>query len=258
MRRLFILLLVFFSLRSFAQTDFIIRLRADTLCRSVLLSNLLPDDVGDQSPFIGMAYWKDSSKGLMECRSMLAFDHLKSISLWLEPNRIMRAYLVLKPVHPSGVLRAGYYDLKVIVRRIRDNWEDSLSTWTNQPSAYTEDQVIKRIPSEKLDQPVRINVTDMVKNMFRTGQNGFLLVFPPRENDRTISQWYASARNEDKSLRPVLELEFAASTRSNPYMSESPLYEIARRTVTTSGENTGKNEPVPVEVRNNDQKPVKE
>ena len=50
-------------------------LKSGYTTKSVLVSNLLADRVGDMSPVIGTAAWSDSGRQL-QCRSLLEFDYL--------------------------------------------------------------------------------------------------------------------------------------------------------------------------------------
>lgn len=210
--------------------DISLRYRSDSSSQSVLLSNLLPDEVGNQSPFIGTAYWSDSSR-LLECRSMLSFD-LGMLNKLIKPGQVVRATLVLHPIKPvEGATKSESRDSRLIVRRVVDTWEDSATTWLNQPKYTADDQVIKKVPAEKMNETVKINVTEIVRNMLLFGNNGFLICFPERDKmPASASQWFASSRNEKKEIRPVLLLDFYVVRGSTPYFPTSPLIEVMNRT----------------------------
>lgn len=186
----------------------------------------MPDAVGNASPYIGTAYWTDNNHEL-ECRSLLTFD-LGSLTFLIKPEQVVRATLILEPVQPGAV--NPNHTNKFIVRRVTTEWEDTLTTWNNQPEFATNDEVIKKVPADKADETVKVNVTDILKNMIRYGNNGFLLCFPPREEvAATASKWFASGKNENVTYRPVLQVDFYVRNAVNPNFPTSPLIEVVER-----------------------------
>ena len=92
-----------------------------------------------------------------------------------------------------------------MVLRVLEPWEDSLATWSNQPLADIKSEVTKQINPKKRDKLVKIDVTDMVKNMFLLGNNGFLIKYEDSLSAAaSFSHWFASAKNENEDLRPLL------------------------------------------------------
>lgn len=200
----------FFSSRSAAQvstrySDVSILLTSDSNSRSVLLSNIVANKGGDQSPFIGAATWSDSSNK-WQCRSLLAFDY-GTLPWTIRPEQLVRAELLLYPLQVKNETeKLNTNPLKLSVKRVLRPWEDSVTNWLNQPPADSRSEITKQIPVKKKDNTVKINVTELVKDMFQFGNNGFLI---GNIDSITQSKWFASARYEDKDLRPALLLTFS-------------------------------------------------
>jgi hypothetical protein len=219
----FITLLISFLLsgvvsQTIAQTSSVtIELQCDSSSKSVLLSSLFENRAGDQSPIIGTAAWNDKGKQL-QCRSLLEFD-FNILALYLKPDQITRAHLILTSAPVDVSAKAEDQEDKFIVRRVLTQWEDSTANWLNQPLGDPKDEVSKRVPAKKKDRTVKIDVTKMVKNMFQFGNNGFMLCYPDlTEAPLTASHWFASARNENEKMRPILQISFdvAYTFRNSP------------------------------------------
>lgn len=207
----FVLLISFSTL---AQTysgfsDACIVLKSDTTTKSVLISNLLEDRVGDISPIIGAAAWAEKNKKL-QCRSLLYFEY-GMLPMFIKPEQITEAKLILRPLEMNTVeSAAGIQASEFIVRRIVEPWEDTLTSWLTQPASNTEDEKIKFLSENKKGKTVRIDVTEIVQNMFRYGNNGFMISFKDSmETSVFLSQWFASARYENKKLRPELLINYS-------------------------------------------------
>ncbi len=185
-------------------SDYSIILKADSSSRSVLLSNLLEKESGNQSPFIGTAAWTDQGKQL-QCRSLLSFDY-GVLPKVLRPEQISKAELILVPLQiKSTIDNSDIQYSKFIVQRVIEPWEDSLATWSNQPGADYKNEVTKQINPKKKDKLVKIDVTDIVKNMFINGNNGFMIKYEDSlAAAASFSHWFASAKNENRDLRPLL------------------------------------------------------
>ncbi len=204
-------------------SDFSVVFKSDTNSRSVLVSNLFEDRVGDQSPFIGTATWFDKGKQL-QCRSYIAFNY--GIIPWIiKPEQISNAELILNPVQLGDPAERNEARVtNFIVRRVLQPWQDSMTSWLNQPTANLKDQVIKQVPIRKQDRTVRVDVTEMVRNMFRFGNNGFMIGYQDSlENALTISQWFASARNENEKIRPMLLIRYSIPNTFEFTQMEPPL-----------------------------------
>jgi|GEM_PF-2127635 len=201
------------SAQSFtAYSDMSLVLKADTNAHSALVSNLFEDRAGDQSPLIGTAGWFDKGKHL-QCRSLLTFNYGALPSL-IKPEHIISAELILNPVQLEGISGNEDQSSTFIVRRILQPWEDSLITWTSQPLANFGDEVVKIIKPGKKDRTVKIDVTKIVKDMFRFGNNGFLICNRDSlEKAGTFSQWFASARHENQNIRPSLIIYYEVAYR---------------------------------------------
>jgi len=204
-------------------SDVSILLKADTLTRSVLISNIMENKGGDQSPFIGAAYWSDSSNKF-RCRSLLSFNY-GILPTMIKPEQIVRAELVLYPLELQTTAgQSSNTPNNLIVRRILEPWEDSLASWSNQPATDTRSESAKQLPRKKKETAVKFNVTGIVKDMFQYGNNGFLI-----SNMDSLSaaytQWFASARYDDESIRPALLLTVAVpySLRNDPGIPPLPM-----------------------------------
>ncbi|NOT50665.1 MAG: DNRLRE domain-containing protein [Chitinophagaceae bacterium] len=204
-------------------SDVSITLKSDTTTKSVLISNLLEDRVGDVSPIIGTAAWVDNNKKL-QCRSLLSFDYGIMPRL-IRPEQITEATLILKPVEilTTETVNGMQYP-KFIVRRISEPWEDSMTSWLTQPGSNIDDEVIKSVPEHKKHKTVRIDVTEIVRNMFRYGNNGFMIRYEDSLQTAVfLSQWFASARYENEKLRPELLIRWSLPANIMSY----PNYDIA-------------------------------
>jgi hypothetical protein len=206
------LVLILSSTTTTAQYQYInesIILRSDIPSKSVLVSNLLADRVGDMSPVIGSANWVDSGRQL-ECRSLLKFNYIfLPVFLINDPSLIISAELILSPVNvvftQNDIDKPG----KFIVRRVLENWEDSATMWLNQPLADSIIQVKKVIKVKNKNYPVRVDVTKLFINMLRYGNNGFQIC-PEYSDQQSIAsgQLFASPKNEDENLRPLLVIDY--------------------------------------------------
>ena len=219
------LLIFITSVQSFAQpltaySDMSVWLKADTTSKSVLVSNLFEDRAGDQSPVIGTAAWFDKGKQL-QCRSLLAFDY-GILPRLIKPEQITSAQLILNPVQLENTKEdVENQKSKFIIRRVLQPWEDSLTTWMNQPLSNSGDEVTKMVSPKKKDRTVKIDVTKMVKDMFLFGNNGFLICNPDSlETNNSFSQWFASAKNANENIRPVLVINYAVPYSYSPYQNQ--------------------------------------
>ena len=219
------LLIFITSVQSFAQpltaySDMSVWLKADTTSKSVLVSNLFEDRAGDQSPIIGAAAWFDKGKQL-QCRSLLAFDY-GILPRLIKPEQITSAQLILNPVQLENTEDdVENQKSKFIIRRVLQPWEDSLTTWINQPLSNSGNEVTKMISPKKKDRTVKIDVTKMVKDMFLFGNNGFMICHQDSlEKTASFSQWFASAKNENQNIRPVLIINYALQYNAAQYQNQ--------------------------------------
>ncbi len=216
------------SAQSFSSySDFSIILKADSNSRSVLLSNLLETKAGNQSPIIGTAAWTDLGRQL-QCRSLLSFDY-GVLPKVINPEKISKAELILVPLQINSTIdNSDKQFSKFIVQRVAEQWDDSLATWSNQPLADIKSEVTKQINPKKKNKLIKIDVTDMVKNMFLLGNNGFLIKYEDSLSAAaSFSHWFASAKNENEDLRPLLvitlEYHLPPNTFTNELMRPLPL-----------------------------------
>lgn len=197
-------------------SDVSITLKSDTTTRSSLISNLIEDRAGDVSPIIGAAAWFDNNKNL-QCRSLLSFNY-GILPKLISPDQIVEARLILKPVEiiTKETISGTHYP-KIIVRRVLQPWEDSVTNWITQPTANLTDEAVKNIPEKKRNRPVSIDVTSIVKNMFLYGNNGFMIRYEDSlQGVGILNQWFASARFEDEELRPELMIRWSRPANYRP------------------------------------------
>ncbi len=208
-------------------SDYSIILKADSNSRSVLLTNLLETKAGNQSPIIGTAAWTDLGRQL-QCRSLLSFDY-GVLPKVIGVEKISKAELILVPLQINSTIdNSDKQFSKFIVQRVAEQWDDSLATWSNQPLAENMGEVTKQLNPKKKNKLVRIDVTDMVKKMFLLGNNGFLIRYEDSlSTAATFSHWFASAKNENEDLRPLLvitmEYHIAPDVFKNEYMKPLPI-----------------------------------
>jgi hypothetical protein len=186
-------------------SDLSILLKSDNTTKSVLMSDFLENRVGDLSPIIGSAVWIDNGRQL-QCRSLISFEYgmlLKMISA----EQITNAQLVLIPLQVKDEMNSQ--ELKLTIRRVLQPWKDSTTCWLNQPLTTNQDEVKAIFNRKKKDQPVKINVTELVKNMFRFGNNGFFICYTDSmQAGKVSSHWFTSARYEDEKSRPFLLITY--------------------------------------------------
>mgnify|MGYP001160328682 CR=1 FL=1 len=184
-------------------------LKSDSTTRSVLMSDLLENRAGDLSPIIGSATWVDNDRRL-QCRSLISFEYgiLPKI---ISPDMISNAQLILVPLQLKDSEKENEKEaLRLTVRRVIRPWNDSTTTWSNQPLTTNSDEVITKISGRKKDKAVKINVTEMVKMMFRLGNNGFMICYSDSmQTSGGSSHWFTSPKYEDEKVRPMLLITYS-------------------------------------------------
>ncbi|MEK7226889.1 MAG: DNRLRE domain-containing protein [Bacteroidota bacterium] len=200
----------------------------------------------------------------MQCRSLLAFDY-GILPKLLKPEQIVEAQLILRPVEFSTVESInGVPSPKFSIQRIVEPWEDSLINWLTQPASEVTDETVKQLDVTRKRKTIKIDVTEIVKNMFRFGNNGFMI----RNEDSLetavfISQWFASAKNEDEKLRPQLVIKWSRPVATFDYENDRSFVDMAlngwRRNQIPYQQPMGQpynaQEPVPAPVIPNDNPP---
>ena len=147
---------------------------SDENTRSALISNTY-DKRGDESQLLGTGAFT-SNEALTQCRSLLAFDYSK-FKERIKPEDIEYAELLLYPVvmENENLKKAEFPD--VTISRVAEKWNDSLTTWENQPAADEYITRVKKIsPKTRKSGIVSFNVTNQVIDMFLKGNYGFLMV----------------------------------------------------------------------------------
>lgn len=189
-------------------SSFSLILRSDSTTRTALISDKYPDQPGNQSAIIGSAGWNNESDTL-RCRSLLYFDY-GDLPRILKPEWITNAELVLIPVLLKDDPVPDDNRHRFIVRRVLQPWQDSLVSWNDQPLTTDNDQVITRINQRKKTGMIQLNVTTIVKNMFRYGNHGFLLSGDDSlQSGPLFKDWFASARIDNENLRPALIISYS-------------------------------------------------
>jgi hypothetical protein len=196
----------YFSGEYFNQTAI---LRSDIPAKSVLLSNLLADSVGDMSPVICSANWIESGKQL-ECRSLLKFNYTFLPEIIIDdPSLIISAELILYPLQMVFSQTDIDKPARFVVRRVAENWEDTATTWQHQPTADSSLQVNKFIKVKNKNDIVSIDVTKLVLKMLRKGNNGFLISQEDTDQESLASgQFFASPKFGFEELRPLLVINY--------------------------------------------------
>lgn len=187
-------------------------IRSDSSSKFTLISNLF-NKRGDSSQLLATGI-EQAEKELLECRSLLAFD-FSQLSPNFKAENISKATLVLFPMQLENeeLSATNKFASTVTIKRITTNWYDSLTRWTNQPLADENNLVTKKIPADKKDDAVEINVTKLVRKMLKEGNNGFLIGSTEPGNKGGIA-WFASSRNIHTIARPILLIELLASART--------------------------------------------
>ncbi|HRX93103.1 MAG TPA: DNRLRE domain-containing protein [Chitinophagaceae bacterium] len=184
---------------------------SDENTRSALISNTY-DKRGDESQLLGTGAFT-SNEALTQCRSLLAFDYSK-FKERIKPEDIEYAELLLYPVvmENENLKKAEFPD--VTVSRVAEKWNDSLTTWENQPAADEYITRVKKIsPKTRKSGIVSFNVTNQVIDMFLKGNYGFLISSSEENLDNSSSiNWFASAKHNETWIRPVLIIKVKATT----------------------------------------------
>ncbi len=241
-------------------SDFSVVIKADSCARSVLLSNVLENQLGNHSPIIGTAGWTENGKEL-QCRSLLAFDY-STLPELIKPEDIVKAQLILVPLAIENFGSNESEVSKINVRRVTEPWEETKTNWLNQPLTNDKDEVTTRMSPKKKEKVISIDVTRQVKNMFRYGNNGFMIRFKDSLSQAaSYSHWFASAKNTNEDLRPVLIITCGIEiplpfTTSNWAVSPDPQQyriDMAKQTLTPTPQTT-----IPLQTETPMKEPVKD
>lgn len=184
-------------------------LRSDIPAKSVLVSNLLEDSVGDMSPVICSANWKESGKQL-ECRSLLKFNYNYLPEFLInDPSLIVSAELILYPLQLIFSETDADKPARFVVRRVAEDWIDTATSWSHQPSADSSLQAKKLIKVKNKNDIVTVDVTRLVLKMLRKGNNGFLISQDDSDPESVAKgQFFASPKYELEDLRPLLVINY--------------------------------------------------
>jgi hypothetical protein len=233
-------------------TEFSFVLKSDSSAKSSLFSDIVETKSGYESPIIGIANWKDDNKQL-QCRSLLAFNY-GQLPNFFKQDQIVKAHLILVPLQIGATENTiNNKLLQFSIKRVAEPWSDTVANWLNQPKADNANEVSQSIKVKKNDNYIKVDVTKIVKAMFRYGNNGFLFSYnskvPP---DSTFSNWFASAKYENEGLRPLLIITFSARAYPDFSMQEAiPPLPYTNRAIQQMLQNYIRPEPVmapPVEV----------
>jgi hypothetical protein len=188
-------------------SSFSLVLRSDSTTRSALLTNRYPDQSGNQSVIIGSAAW-DNKGQLEKCHSLLSFDY-GDLPKIIKPEWITNAELILVPVILKDEELLDELTHRFTIRRVIQPWQDSLLNWEKQPVTSFEDQVMIKLNRKKKSTVINVNVTRIVKNMFHSGNYGFMMFGEDSlQSQLSYRDWFASARIENENLRPSLVITY--------------------------------------------------
>ncbi len=193
----------------FTYSDHSLTLRSDFPSKMVLLSNSFSDKIGDISPIIGAASWTDSGRQL-QSRSLLEFNYrFLPKEIINDPSLIISAELILYPVEIASSPDDAGKPAKFFVRRVLECWEDSTTVWINQPAADSSRHVAEILKKKQKNKPVRVDVTRLVWDMLRFGNQGFMICNENSpEQPIALSQWFASPKYDNEKMRPQLVINF--------------------------------------------------
>jgi len=186
-------------------------LESDSSTKSVLVSNIIEDKAGDMSPVIGAANWLDNDKELL-CISLLEFNfNLIPVEILNNPSLILQADLVLYPINTEFAVNDQAKTSVIYIRQVLDKWQDSSTSWNNQPNTNFENQHSATIETKNKNSPASIDVTDIVlNNIFKDTNNGFMIFYDENRNKSfAAGQLFASPKNENSAIRPQLVLYIA-------------------------------------------------
>jgi len=92
------------------------------------------------------------------------------------------------------------------IRRVTNTWTPTTTTWFNQPATTTVGQVLVPHTNDGYRDLLQINVTQIVRDCFTSGNYGFLLQL---QNESTYnSRIFRHSADADFSKRPYLTLVF--------------------------------------------------
>lgn len=178
---------------------------SDSNTRSAFLCNILADRAGNQSPLIGTGSWEDKGKEV-QVSSLLYFD-LSSIN-YIHPNDILRAWLLMAPIH-SNLAVFNQEFARIRIRRVLEKWEDSSATWSTQPAVTSQYSYSYSLKKPDTSNFYRFNVTRLIRQMKKSGNFGFEISFNETENKEEFGRLYYSPKVGESELRPMLIIEVA-------------------------------------------------
>ncbi len=184
-------------------------LRSDFPAKTVMVSNIT-QELGTKSPYLVAAAVEENGTQ-KEYRSLLQFnyEYLPPIVM-TDPHMIMTAELVLYPANADFL--ANKYDetSKLVVKRIVENWYDSLTAWDNQPMVDSLGVATLKVRLSKKQPEIRVDVTSLVKDMILYGNKGFMICQKNKSVSNTISGLsFASSLNSEKLQRPLLVITYS-------------------------------------------------
>lgn len=195
----------------------IVTLRSDRPPKSAMITNSVATASSLPSPLLIAAAWNEQEEQ-RECRSLLAFDFTELPEPLLKNPRLLQsATLVLHPLHavlqPADEEKPGRF----VISRIKEAWNDSALAWEKQPPADSGYRVSQYLKARDRKHLVETDVTRMVAEMLRSGNNGFILS-PATTDDSRIatSEVFASPWNENKRLRPLLVIKYRDMIAATP------------------------------------------
>jgi hypothetical protein len=187
-------------------------LRSDFPAKTVIVSNM-NQELGKKSPVLVAAAVEENGSQRVY-RSLLQFNYEYLPSLVMtDPHMILTAELVLYPTNADFL--ANKYDEagKLVVKRIIENWYDSITAWDNQPMVDSVGVSKLKVKIHRKEPEIRIDVTNMVKDMIVYGNKGFMICQNNKEVTNMLTGLsFASSLNSDTLRRPLLVITYSNGT----------------------------------------------
>lgn len=136
-------------------------------------------------------------------RGLLNFD----FAVLPKNIKIDSAFIYLSSPYDDLKKSSGNNAFKI--KQISEEWDESDVNWENLPKSIESTEVVLPKTSIEFQDYEKINVTQMVQNMFSTGDFfGFLLKMEEEDLDYKV-QFLASSDNKDDKLKPALQVFYS-------------------------------------------------
>ncbi len=121
-------------------------------------------------------------------------------------NAALSLYSNPTPLNGNGVDANYGSNNTMLIQRVTTPWVGADVTYTNQPSATTQDQVVIPSTNQSMLDLINVDVSTLVNTMYNTGNNGFLIRLQTTQyyNDRD----FCSSRWSDPTKHPKLVIHY--------------------------------------------------